>query len=570
MGDPRLKRPERLGIGRPSLGLSVLLVTVVLGMLLSTGYAYSEDKHTSKYVGKPSELLDLLNRCEDLARSSSPQTRATAQARLAELYQTVDPSKRMAFLREGFDSALEISEVEDPTSSRERLQLRVLLGLSGSLTETEFKKLLDRADSDVQSEIHARLSTASANEQKFKKALDEFSRAQFGPRFPYISASILLSKLPEGYSIEREQIYSSAISAFRNSDPSESGVSAEDLGTITLRNFASLPRPLVFEALQVLLDRAKSKAANNVSILLSSKDKKAKFDTAYQYRMFQLLPVVEKVDPEWAAKLQKELDEQLPSLTKAFPEGMSSFDRNLLDAKEPPNPDFSMTYLRGSSRGSSSVPSPRAENSVEDLLKLGPEEAVAIAEGLSDGEQKTAALRNLVNVFASEGHTRNLSLAKKSLQDVRLQATKAETLRAAELLQFVGVAYIKLGLFDEAKDTFEEGFDLHSKLGGFESESTPPSLSQSSAILRTFAGLASLLSVEGGMKLCSKLSATDAALLCYLEVATVQSGGHTNDLVYLSKGNKGTGVFPRTDTAPLRSYLVQAPVPRKTAVTHQQ
>jgi tetratricopeptide (TPR) repeat protein len=89
-----------------------------------------------------------------------------------------------------------------------------------------------------------------------------------------------------------------------------------------------MPRPLVVEAIDSLLSQAKDLDQNNETkreIVLSTTRGNVSFNANYQYRLFQMLPILQQIDPERADSILRE-QQQVKAALQQYPNGLQSPD----------------------------------------------------------------------------------------------------------------------------------------------------------------------------------------------------------------------------------------------------
>src|SRR6266852_5297265 len=102
--------------------------------------------------------------------------------------------------------------------------------------------------------LNSRESTRSPNAMTVPRELLHKVAAE--STFPYRAAVTLMLYLPPDPSSERQNIFSEALAAYEAS-PGSDHIRLEDMATLVIRFQDKLPAPLIMEATEQILDRAK-------------------------------------------------------------------------------------------------------------------------------------------------------------------------------------------------------------------------------------------------------------------------------------------------------------------------
>jgi hypothetical protein len=106
----------------------------------------------------------------------------------------------------------------------------------------------------------------------------------------------------------------------------------EDIGTLVVRFWEKLPPAVILEAADRILDHAKAKAgAGHSPFNFASSHGSASLASVYESRLFQLLPVMQDLDPSRAQQLLRE-NPKTKSVLEQYPQGMRSLDNRFTGA----------------------------------------------------------------------------------------------------------------------------------------------------------------------------------------------------------------------------------------------
>jgi hypothetical protein len=203
----------------------------------------------------------------------------------------------------------------------------------------------------------------------------------------YLSASKLLDETAKRDKGRAAEIFLHAYNVYQEADPhSMTAGQPSDLAQVIVNHWAQLAPALVLEACDRLLkdadDYAKSKDAR--SLALSSADG-THVESFYQYRISQLMPVVEALDSHRADSLKKELQAEPPPPAR----GSDS-----ADSKDDHKPELAV--IRSGQQLSDRVERSEVMNAAMKILEE-PDSKTALnkADNMQPPEAREAALLQL-------------------------------------------------------------------------------------------------------------------------------------------------------------------------------
>lgn len=258
----------------------------------------------------------------------------------------------------------------------------------------------------------------------------------------YIAARQIMQSLPESASPERADIFANLLLNYRRTPHPNSTIGyPEDLSTLIVRFWKQLPRDLVKEAVDEVLKQAAEKTAGNAeSIAASSPAGTITFSSAYEFRAFQMLPVLKVVDPARADALQKEL-QKVKELLAQYPQGQQSLDPTLRDT---PLRDGEMRQVRyvitpkGGQAGeaAAALEANRQGRQIESELKEKPADAIATAASIPDPNERGASLVRIASTLAESQPQLAASALRRLLESRELRPVRnpAHFIKGAEIL----------------------------------------------------------------------------------------------------------------------------------------
>lgn len=290
----------------------------------------------------------LLQRAETEAAGLQGGMRAYALLQVARGYEQSDRPKAFGLLENAFIATRVVDE--DQLGTRNKLQKQILCEMV-SLAPDKVDDYLPQVDPNVRKDVLEALLSHYEKEKQLDHAIELVYNIGRESEFPYAAASRLIQQLPADENAEVMQLFNTALASFRDHKPSDStsactdarrcgsadGLAgamarmtfgADDFGDFIVRNWKRAPAPLVREAILEVLGRAEESAkqepAGHDQIAMASEKGSLRFGSNYEYRLFQLLPVLRHVDPDEADRVLKKHEDAKPLLAK-YPEGAASF-----------------------------------------------------------------------------------------------------------------------------------------------------------------------------------------------------------------------------------------------------
>jgi len=127
-----------------------------------------------------------------------------------------------------------------------------------------------------------------------------------------------------------------------------------------------------------VLQKAAKNTPDHLSLALAGKDGEATFDSFYDFQLFKLLPVLDKVDPGKAAALRRD-HANIAALNKKYPNGISSLN--------PGTANLSTMMTSGDNPAPATLPDAGQRRSVDAIVDSSAKDvdsAIAAAQGLNN------------------------------------------------------------------------------------------------------------------------------------------------------------------------------------------
>jgi hypothetical protein len=250
--------------------------------------------------------------------------------------------KERAALEKSCEATIVRSSDVSDEMFREKIQFDCLRRMM-TLEPKAAAELVARAAPNVRQQIFAAEAAKFASKGDVEAALTMLSsEVSQGARYPYEHALGVIKALPADDQGAKDRVFAQALAYYREKHR-RFDVGMEDLGTLIIRMRRDLSPGLVLAGIDELLDVSHEEVAaeNHLEITLSSGSNAVAFPSLYQYRLFQLLPIIREFDPQRADDLLKQ-NPQANSALQKYGEGLQSFSSSYSQERKD-DPGLSMT-----------------------------------------------------------------------------------------------------------------------------------------------------------------------------------------------------------------------------------
>lgn len=274
--------------------------------------------------------LRLLKQAESEAPGLEASMRAFVLLRASYAYARIDQKKAEKLAKDSFEASASIEDPPDkdqcgPIGSagdiKSWIQKRVLSNMIQKQKVAEAEQLLPSATPPVRDHITKELLYHYIEKKQFDHAEALLAQVANDDEYPFDGAATLFNALPKQKSPERMAIFNQALNNFEQYSKNER-IGQNDFGNF-IESTATYANPeAVLEAIDKVLDTAKAQDSP-VHYSMASSSGTLQLNSIYQFRLFQLLPVLQELDKDKAESLLRD-DLALQEQLKKYPEGMDS------------------------------------------------------------------------------------------------------------------------------------------------------------------------------------------------------------------------------------------------------
>lgn len=503
--------------------------------------------------------LQMLETAEAAAGGLEPDMRAYSLWQIARGTMKQDRAKSSRLLVSAFQAVAGRRDEDDAREIQEFLQERILLALMPISLEA-VEELLPAATPDVRLRVTGMLANRYAELKDFPRALAVVRQISAEAEFPYDTAMPLLRSLPrQGYEAERSDLFAQAIASYAAHEHKGSSFSTDDFGEMLGRFWREMPPALALEGIRELLKQTRdaSDAAGGFNIVLSSRRAgTASFASLYQYRLFQVLPALQQLDPNEAEKLLKE-NAQLQEVLKKNPDGYGAYTQ---PGEDPEGEGVQMMVNRG---GGGPGPSGAEHAHMELMRQVGqivrraaqdPQGALAEARTLPEAlpapefYPRAEAFQGIARTSAKS----NPGVAKQALGELLKLVERLDARSQALTLHQAAELYLRLGDKPSAEKTIAAGLKAAEKLLAADTNADNPNRAlkahwPSAAAYRMFVTLAAQISPLKASQMIAEIDDPEIQVVQTIAVGSALLGAPPAALVMQVRGADGRNFMMQMD-----------------------
>jgi hypothetical protein len=475
-----------------------LIVVVALGALAATSALAQQQQiqrqtnlnnSNSREKAAPPKITpeqkklgtQLLQRAEMEAAGLQGGMRAYALMQVSRGYAQTDKPKAVELLENAFAATRVVDD--DKLDTRSKLQQEILsqmVALAPDKVDDYLPSLSPEARKPV---LESLLSYYEQNKQ-LDHAIELVYRIAHESEFPYRAGARVIQALPPDDNAEVNQLYTTALGSYREHKHTGIAFRGDDFAEILVRHWKRLPPAQVKEGVYEVLKQAEASGKDDNSqpnrVSMASDKGSLQFNSAYEYRLFQLLPVLRHVDEDEADKLIKEHKDAEALLAK-YPDGAASFmpsvdaepgggerhgpaSKGHTTTDQRPRSGTSMVTVGGSvdPKGDMAAQVSEMQRSakIASDAEEHPQDALANAGAIQNKSFRTQALMGIARINAKK----NPSVAKSALsQAVDLAPDLPEPAIQMFMMRDAAETYLRMDETDSAKKVIEKGLGLADK-----------------------------------------------------------------------------------------------------------
>jgi hypothetical protein len=439
--------------------------------------------------------LRLLRSAQAEAAALQPDMRAFVLIQIADGYKKVDTSKVDALLKEAFTASLSIDYIAPQSDNPERFCQQMegcgikpwlqddILSAIRSLTDVQ--ALLLRAEPQVQRQITESLIFRYITKKDFERAKELITSLASQGDYPFGAAMHLMRAMP---SSERVSIFAQALNAYQQQGESTSyGGGFEGMPGMVMRFWQDVPTAMAVDAIDQILEKAKDvSAGHDVRLTFSGDAGTVAISSQYQYRLFQLLPLLRELDKPKAESLVRD-NPDLQVLLDRFPEGLQAVqpDYELHPPKEGDVPisRMSVSFLSVPPTAINALAVQaeheirRKERQITAEAETDPRQAIADAMSLPDvplaGDEDSPRGSTLLLIAKKVGK-KNPTVTKNALAESRKSLAQTSLVVQAKSLDEAAEEYLEISDEGDADKTITEALQVAEKLYAKDSETGNP------------------------------------------------------------------------------------------------
>jgi hypothetical protein len=458
-----------------------LLPLLVLGLLFASPGMAVENGQQTKAGKKSPDARIRKEEDERIKRGKRLLSQAEASALEAEMraYALLQTARAYAAFNlvkacDLLDQAYTASQTnQQDTPSKTRLVQQILVAMAQTIPDRA-EELLPYVPAEIRGDVLNTLLRHYLKKKAFEPAKDMVLHLAREGDFPYDAAAQLMASLPKDNSMDRQAVFGAALTAFKASSGSGRmtfGGDVSDLGDLVVRFWRDLPASLTKEAIDTLLDAAEDPDVPSLQprrIITINARKTSNFNSLFEYRAQQLLPILRKVDESEGKQLAEKLKKLNPTLNTNDELPVPSTDSESGEKQETSaHTQFAGLHI-GRPRNASAVSTKFMQIqrvlAIQDLAVSKPQDALTQASSL-EPEPRAMALEGIARVTAKN----DSRIARKALDELMGVAKNVELEAQERHLAAAARIYLRLDDKPAAQRAIERGVETAAQIYKYES-----------------------------------------------------------------------------------------------------
>jgi hypothetical protein len=345
--------------------------------------------------------------------------------------------------------------------------------------ESKVESLLPQAEPDVRATLLSWMVSRATSAKKFDRALELLNRVPERENFPYDEATQLMLQLPSERDPEKQEIFRLALA--NDHERHSLVIGSDDFASMIVRFWQHISPALALAAIHQVLDAAQSQAGTGVTLNAASGN--VGFTTEYDYRVFELLPVLRQLDDDEADKILRD-SQQAQIRLKQFPNGVQSIDPTIRDT---PPKEGERGQVLGGSVGSANEWDRILQTTNARVQEIGrmaednPRQAIAaaatLAESVGSSWRAEFPRAQAYLAIARTSMKKNPSAARDALEEMAASLNHAAYPYHAMEYWLEGMARAReMDEVDLAVELFRSGMEQADKLRSEDVDTDDPNL----------------------------------------------------------------------------------------------
>lgn len=405
---------------------------------------------------------------EAQARSFEAPLRSYMLYQIAQGQTELDKAKARTLFKDAFTSTLEIQGDDD---LKQRIQDSILTGLL-TVSQADVEELLPQAEPPARKKATVAIAKKYLAAKKFSRAVELVEGMTAWTEFPYDIASQIMEVLPEQMNGDFRTLFTQAFSSYQTHPHKGSFFGDGNFAGMVVRFGNRLPPRMTLDAIDEILKQAK--AEEDAAITISGEGGAASFNSPYEYQLFQLLPLIKKLDPGHA-KVLVDADTTVKALGTQYPDGVQSLSPEQSQSGGGPNPSpgkprglsFDVHSGKGGGGSAEDQLAYETERRARQLAKdseTDPLQAIAQVSSLPPKVGEVSPRANALLGIARANIKKNPMAAKQALDEARISLQDIRPQFQVRVLVPIAKSYLDIENPDSAQKALDEGFKLSEKM----------------------------------------------------------------------------------------------------------
>ena len=491
-------------------------------------------------------VKQLLESAEAGTATLDGPSRVMSYSQLANAYQRTDKKKAIELLEAGLnatrDMQFESADRHLNDMLTQQLQRRIVTDFA-ALAPERLDPLMDQLSADTRAVALEFMVPYYGKTNQFQRVIDLVMSVSQASEMPYGSATALMALLGREHSDQVRALFVSSLASYQSHEHTNR-FSTKDFPDMVAKFQDQLPTALLQQAVDEVLDQAKKQdeKMDGMTVSLASSKGAASFNSAYDFRLFQLAPALRRIDPERAEKMIQERQD-VNTLSSKYPQGMNSFN-----PQDGSGGNMSMSVgMGGGSGGGGRAGGPPGPSAYErqqmgqimEGAKKHPQDALASIATLGP-EMGLQAYLQLARVARED----NPSVSEAALDKAKPLVEKVLLQQQMMAIQQISNVYVQLGDTDKAKSALESGLGVADRLykkdtDGDNPNQAPKAYWASTNGYRAVLADAQKIDPAWATNLLKEIPDDGVRVFNQIAMANAISGGRTGDVQIISKFKNG-------------------------------